>query len=401
MADLPENPNSGSAGTEYQTIQALRKMGHNVETVWADDMHRRIHHGNLHYLLELPRTYEREMLKRFRQKSFNVVHVNQPHGYRAARAVRKLNRNTVFVHRSHGLEMRYERDLRPWQEFYASDDRTAARRLASRAISRGFTYSTRQIARFADGHIVSASQCGEYLNEVLGVPNERIAVIPQAAPPGFLSRPAALMTKERLSRVLYVGQYEFCKAPMIVSQVMNRLAETNEQLRFTWVCAAQDHERVTASLNANVKARLTFLDWMPQDRLIEVFDAHGIFLFPSFVEGFGKAFLEAMARGLCVVAASNSAVRDVITDRRDGMLVSTGDFGRMVDRVLELSGSQELANEISRAAVRCAHSYTWDRVARETAAFYNVRLEAKQRELREDCGAGRSAFLESATGRTL
>ena len=42
-ADVPEDPNSGVAGTEYQTIQALRALGHEVDAVafapvcWCED----------------------------------------------------------------------------------------------------------------------------------------------------------------------------------------------------------------------------------------------------------------------------------------------------------------------------------------------------------------------------
>ncbi len=84
MADVLCNPDSGAAGTEYQTIQALKSLGHDVEPVWAGDLRRRIAHGNLHYLFSF-RAYEQQMLRRLNGKSFDVVHVNQPHGYREPR----------------------------------------------------------------------------------------------------------------------------------------------------------------------------------------------------------------------------------------------------------------------------------------------------------------------------
>ena len=51
MADLPPNADSGAAGTEYQTMEALRRLGHEVDAVWADSLPHRIGHGNLHYCL--------------------------------------------------------------------------------------------------------------------------------------------------------------------------------------------------------------------------------------------------------------------------------------------------------------------------------------------------------------
>src|SRR5262249_43903224 len=86
MADVPRDPNSGAAGTEVQTAEALRALGHEVDEVWAPQLGRRIAHGNLHYLFELPRTYRREMKRALTAKRYDVIHVNQPHGYLAAKS---------------------------------------------------------------------------------------------------------------------------------------------------------------------------------------------------------------------------------------------------------------------------------------------------------------------------
>src|ERR1044071_5406189 len=122
MADVPPDPNSGAAGTEFQTIQALRSLGHEVDAVWRDNLPRRINHGNLHYLLELPGAYRKAMRDELKRKPYDVVHVNQPHGYLAAKDLRP-SRSAVFIHRSHGFESRVEADLKPWRKEYDSDQR--------------------------------------------------------------------------------------------------------------------------------------------------------------------------------------------------------------------------------------------------------------------------------------
>ena len=81
----------------------------------------------------------------------------------------------------------------------------------------------------------------------------------------------------------------------------------------TWVTSKLAHDQVLELLSETARPRVALLDWMPQKELLDVYDNHGIFVFPSFFEGFGKAFLEAMARGLCVVAADNGGASDVIS----------------------------------------------------------------------------------------
>lgn len=355
MADLPRDPNAGAAGTEVRFVEALKRQGHEVEEIWEDALPHRIRHPNLHYLLELPRAYRDALAKR---GDFDVFHVNQPHGWLAAKWVRRRRRG-VFVHRSHGFEPHVHDVLEPWRRRFDVDQRAVTRRMASAAMTKVLIERhARLIARWAHGHIVSASGDRDYLVERMGVGPERVAVIPQAPPDEYVATPAPPMTEERMRRVLYVGQFAFVKAPMIVAEAMNRLQ--GRGMSFTWVCSKKHHDAVRALTGPHV----TLLDWMPAAQLRDVYDAHGVFLFPSFFEGFGKAFLEAMSRGLCVVATRAGGMRDVIEHGLDGMLVEVGDVDGIVDAVGRLRA------EMSAAAAAKARQYSWDRVARESVAFY-------------------------------
>lgn len=359
MADVPPDPSSGAAGTELRTAKGLRSLGHDVDAIWAPQLGRRIAHGNLHYLLELPRAYRREMLRAVARGRYDVVHVNQPHGYLAAKAKPP---GSVFIHRSHGLELRAERDLAPWRPRPRFMQRVMAALLARHS---------RLIARYADGHIVSCSDDAVFLTERLGVDPKRIAVIAQAASDPYLDRPVQPMTDGRLQRVLYVSQFAFFKAPMIVAAAMRMLAKRNAWLRFSWVCSRSHHAEVRALL-AEAAERVELLDWMPQETLLDVYDAHGIFLFGSFFEGFGKVFLEAMSRGLAVVATNVGGAHDVIANGENGLLVPAGDAAAMADAVTSLLADGERAASIAARAAATARTYTWERVARETAAFYEA-----------------------------
>jgi len=368
MADVEPDPNAGAAGTELRTAEGLRRLGHEVDAIWAPQLGRRIAHGNLHYLLELPRAYRREMLQAFARKRYEVVHVNQPHGYLAAKA---KPADTVFIHRSHGLELRAEEVLEPWRARFEETRPALARRIASNVMATLLARHTQRIARYADGHIVSCSDDAAFLTQRLGVDPKRVAVIPQAASDAYLDRPLQPMAGERLQRVLYVSQFAFFKAPMIVAAAMRMLAAGDARLHFTWVCGRAHHAEVRALLG-EAAARVELLDWMPQETLLDVYDAHGIFLFGSFFEGFGKVFLEAMSRGLAVAATNVAGAHDVIADGENGLLVPPGDAAAMADAVTSLLADPDHAASIAARAAATARTYTWERVARETAAFYEA-----------------------------
>ena len=373
MADMPPDPNLGAAGTEVRTIEALRELGHDVDAIWDDALGRRIRHGNLHLLLELPRAYEHALLTAFRRGQYDVVHVNQPHGFRAAHALHRISPRSVFIHRSHGFELNAEATLRPWRRT-APDERAFLRRIASRAIAPLMARRSRAIASAADGHIVYASCDGDFLRERLHVDAAKIAVIPAASPDEYIASDAPAITPERLRSVLYVGQYAFFKAPAVTAASINRLARQRQDLTFAWVCERRHHDVVRSLITPEANARLDLRDWMPQDQLIESYDRSGIFLFPSFYEGFGKVFLEAMSRGLCVIASDVGGMHDTIEHGVNGILCPPGNAEPFADAALALVNDPSRAAVMGAAAARTARQYTWRRVAEETADFYYARL---------------------------
>jgi glycosyltransferase involved in cell wall biosynthesis len=378
MTDAQENPNAGASGTEFQTVAALRALGHEVDTVWADGLSHFIRHGSTHGLVEQPIAYHNAMLKRLRQRTYDAIHVNQPHGYLAARALRALPAPPVFIHRSHGFEPRVLHDLAPWQTKYPTDTRHFFRRALSRLYQHLLETHNQGIVKYADGHIVSASQCKDFLTERYAVSPERIAVIAQAPPTQFQDAPARPMTADRLRRILYVGQFAFVKAPMVLAGAVERILESRPDASMTWVCDSRHHAMARDLFhNKSILDRVSFLPWRAQSELRDIYDQHGVFLFPSFFEGFGKAFLEAMSRGLVVVAADNGGMRDVITHGEDGLLHPTGDIDQLAMLAAVAMADLDFACRLSSSARLTSLRYTWQTVARETAAFYQALISMR------------------------
>lgn len=377
IADAMPSPDSGAAGTLFQGVNALVRAGHQVDAVWADELSHRIGHYNLRYLLELPGSYRDVMNRHLRKGDYDVIQIPQPHGYLAAKDLLARGSRAVFVHRSHGLEPRVRDELALWLRQYpmnSSFPRRIARVLMERLLRRNY----RGIAKYATGHLVGCSACARYLVEVLGVESNRVATIPEGVSQEFV-RNSRCIDDERLRRILYVGQYAFVKAPMVLGAIASQLLARNPEVSFTWVCAKAHHQQALLHIAPEVRNRVCMSDWMPQSQLIDVYDRHGVFLFPSFFEGFGKAFLEAMSRGLVVIAADNGGAHDIITDGVEGFKVVTGDVSMAVAATERALNSPDIAFQMSSMAIRTASKYSWDRFAEECTMFYKRLIENRAR----------------------
>lgn len=380
-ANVKPDPDAGASGTVFQMNQALRRLGHDVDEIWQPELGRRIQHGNLHYLLELPYAYRSAMRRRLANRTYDVLEFNQPHAYLAAADFRRNRHEGVFVNRSHGHEIRSEEALAPWQREFRSPGRRGPREWISRALRPLLHRHWSQITRAADGFHVSCNEDATYLIERFRVPCQQIAVISQGIPDSFIRTPRAAMTDQRRRRLLYVGQLAFFKAPMIVARIVTSLLEARPDLTMTWVCSQSHHSEVRSLLSPVVQSRVTLSDWRPQRDLVQIYDEHGIFLFPSFFEGFGKAPLEAMSRGMCVVASETGGMRDFIEHGRTGCLLPVGRADLFADCVSFLLDRPAACEAMSLAARDAACHHTWDACAISLTEFYRQLLVNARKQI--------------------
>jgi glycosyltransferase involved in cell wall biosynthesis len=108
---------------------------------------------------------------------------------------------------------------------------------------------------------------------------------------------------------------------------------------------------------------------MPRDELRAVYDAHGIYLFPSYFEGFAQTFLEAMARGVAVLATGIDGMAQAIDSGRNGYLFERDRPAEMAGVAISLMDGKVDLEVLGLEARRTAEQYTWPRSAEKFERF--------------------------------
>jgi glycosyltransferase involved in cell wall biosynthesis len=377
-ADVLPDPNAGVGGTVLRTAEALRVLGHEVDAFWATDVGRRVRHGNLHYAAELPWRFRVLVRRHVQSTAYDVVQLGQPHAYLAARDHRMSGRPGIFINRSHGVELRYDEAMRRWKHRVSTGPPPRWKRPLSAALRYVLDRHWKWVARWSDGFVLPCHADREYLLERFPIPSWRARTIYHGVPALFVEDPPPALDRARLTRLLYVAQYAFFKGPDVVAAVANAVLPRHPALRLTWVTGRAAHPEIRRLLDPVAAERVELLDWRPQEELKPLLDSHGLFLFPSYFEGFGKACLEALVRGLPVLAADNGTTRDYIQPGVNGWLLPVGDaapYVRMIERTL---AQPDEALEMSQRARQGARAFTWRRCASEAVEFY--RELAQRRE---------------------
>lgn len=89
-----------------------------------------------------------------------------------------------------------------------------------------------------------------------------------------------------------------------------------------------------------------------------------VFCLPSLQEGFGIAFLEAMAAGLPIVAARAGAVPEVAAEGEAALLAPPGDAAALAGALVRLLKDAELRARLGEGGRRRVRRYAWPEVAR-------------------------------------
>lgn len=133
-------------------------------------------------------------------------------------------------------------------------------------------------------------------------------------------------------------------------------------------------ERLTRKINLNDK--ILFLGQLTHSEALRYMTKADIFSLPSWNEGFGIVYLEAMACGKPVIACRGEGIEDVIEDGVTGLLVNPNDLDDLVVKLELLIREPVRARELGmRARELVMEKYTWEENAKNTIAVYKKVLK--------------------------
>jgi len=224
---------------------------------------------------------------------------------------------------------------------------------------------------------ISETTAGE-LRRQLEIPAGRIHVVHLAAAPQFrrLEQNPSACLRQRFdvegNFLLAVGTLEPRKN---LRRLIDAYGALGEDLRRRWplLLAGGEgwhHEDLLRQLEERPElSTVRRLGPVGSEDLLHLYNAAGLFVYPSLAEGFGLPLLEAMACGAPVLTSAGGATAEV-----------AGDAARLVDPhdTEALSSALEalLAEPATREGLRTrgferAHAFSWAATAGETLALYH------------------------------
>jgi len=98
----------------------------------------------------------------------------------------------------------------------------------------------------------------------------------------------------------------------------------------------------------------------------KLYKAAGLFIFPSFFEGFGLPPLESMATGTPVICSANSSLLEMFGN--NALLIDPYDIGELAWAIERIVTDNTLSQSLSEEGKKFAQKFSWEKTARKTLA---------------------------------
>jgi phosphatidyl-myo-inositol dimannoside synthase len=171
---------------------------------------------------------------------------------------------------------------------------------------------------------------------------ERVLVVPntvrEAFTPGDGSTTRASLAAGSKRVLLTVGRMdscERCKGQDLIIAAIPYIVAQGHDVEYLVVGEGDDRARLEAlARDVGVSERVRFLGAIGLQSLIEIYRMADLFVMPSTGEGFGIAFLEAMASGTPALGLDVAGARDALADGELGTAVSEAEIPVTIARLL-------------------------------------------------------------------
>jgi phosphatidyl-myo-inositol dimannoside synthase len=154
-----------------------------------------------------------------------------------------------------------------------------------------------------------------------------------------------------------------CALPRVIEQV--------PQVRYVVLGDGDDRRRLEQLADAKrVRRHVSFIAGATDAQVTDHYRGCDLFAMPSFKEGFGLVFLEAMAFSKPVIGGNYGGTPDLIRDGSNGFLLERDDVDGLSQRITLLLNNPELRARMGEAGRRLVvERYTFERFMRR---FENV-----------------------------
>ncbi len=201
--------------------------------------------------------------------------------------------------------------------------------------------------------------------EKIGAKKEKIVYIPNGIPDEFFTQNSS----EELNKILFLGRIAPKKK---IETIINAIPLVkNKKIKFEIVGPLEEEDsKYLKNLisEKNLSSRISFTPAIYDLReKIKKLDSAKIYIIASRVEGMPQGTIEAMARKKIVIGSNSIAIRDLIKNKKNGLLFefdNPKDLAKKINFALDKKNSKKI-NSIKSNARKSVEKFKWEKIVQK------------------------------------
>jgi len=124
--------------------------------------------------------------------------------------------------------------------------------------------------------------------------------------------------------------------------------------------------------------KVVFLGVVPHEKLIDYYQKANVFVLPSLNEGMSNTMLEALACGLPMVATDTGGTKELITNRKNGLIVEMQNPDDLAEKIEQIILDRELEKQMGIESRILAEQLSWGKVASQYVDIYEKTINLRK-----------------------
>lgn len=167
-----------------------------------------------------------------------------------------------------------------------------------------------------------------------------------------------------------------------IDRVIMALKKISPELSFTYTIIGKGPEKnrlVALVQKLGLSDRVSFIEYIPHDKIASELYKYDIFIMPSYLETFGRVYFEAMAMGIPIICAKNTGIFGFFKEGEQGLSVDHRNTSDIAEKLEFLISNPSERARIGKAGKQLVENYTWETIIEEIHQIYETVIDSKSK----------------------
>lgn len=224
-------------------------------------------------------------------------------------------------------------------------------------------FAERHISRIYEQFIVVSESTKIDLINRLGIPEEKIIVIPNGVDcEKYITGP-----KSSNPSIIWTGRIKRYKRVEHVLRSFKRVKEVIPDVTLFIVGTGNYLNVLRRKVSSLDLSDVIFTNRLKEYEKIDLMSSAWVSINTSLIEGWGMTNIETAACGTPSINYNVKGLRDSVIDNLTGLLVEDGDVKGLTKALISVLSSQPLRVQLAQNAIKFANKFSWDESSKKFA----------------------------------